>query len=665
MLEYLKKLLQRQIAEERNEEVARKAAEEAAHEIERQREQLHVTLASIGDAVVVTDSRGNITFLNPVATSLTGWCLEEAAGKPLQQIFRIINEETRREVENPVDRVLRERRVIALANHTSLLSRDGREIPVEDSAAPIHTRNGEVGGVVLVFRDVTASRRAMEDSKRLAAIVESSDDAIIGQDLQGRILSWNRGAQRLYGYTAEEIVGKPLSLLVPADHPDELPGIMERIRRGEYIDHFETVRVHKDGTRLDMSLTISPIRNAEGKVIGASKIARDITARKEEDRRKNEFLALLAHELRNPLAPLRNGLRVIQLAEGDPQAVEHARTMMERQLQHLVRLVDDLLDVSRISRGKLQLRKERVRLKDVVQNALEVCEPMVQEHGRELTVSLPQDLVYVDVDKTRLVQAICNLLSNAVKYSERGGHIWLTAERQGAEALVRVKDNGIGIPPHMLPQVFDLFMQVDRSLEKAQGGLGVGLTIVKRLIEMHGGSVEAHSEGYGKGSEFVIRLPVVLSQAPEAAPASNQHLHPIARRRILVADDNLDSAASLALVLQLMGHEVRTVHDGLDAADAAETFHPHVVLLDIGMPKLNGYDACRRIRRLPEGKDIVIVALTGWGQEDDKRRSQEAGFTYHLVKPIEPAALETLLATLPETSPAYAGGSLVASEPPA
>ena len=629
------------------EEAARKAAEEAAREIERQREQLHVTLSSIGDAVIVTDSRGAVTFLNPVATGLTGWQTQEAAGLPLGTVFPIINEETRRPVENPVDRVLREKQVVALANHTALVTRDGREVPVEDSAAPIKDREGEVSGAVLVFRDVTQARRAAEARLYLASIVESSDDAIIGKDLAGLITSWNKGAERLYGYTAAEIVGKPVALLVPPDLPEELPDIMERIKGGEFIEHYETQRVRKDGSRIEVSLTISPIRDAEGRIIGASKIARDITARKEEDRRKNEFLALLAHELRNPLAPLRNGLQVMRLA-GDGGAAEQARALMERQLQHLVHLVDDLLDVSRITRGKLQLRKERITVAAAVGHALDVCEALVKQQGHELTVSLPEEPVYVDADRTRLAQALCNLLSNAAKYSDPGGRIWLTVEREGNEAVLRVRDAGVGIPPEMLPRVFDLFWQVDRSLEKSQGGLGVGLSIVKQLVEMHGGRVEAHSEGYGRGSEFVIRLPVVLSLAQERREeeGGGEEARPSARRRILVVDDNGDAAESLAMMLEIMGNEVRTANDGLEGVETAASFRPDVILLDIGMPRLNGYDACRRIREQPWGKNVIIVALTGWGQDEDKRRSREAGFDGHLVKPVEPAALEKLLSEL-------------------
>lgn len=626
------------------EEAARKAAETSAREIERQREQLRVTLASIGDAVIVTDCDGVITFLNAVAAGLTGWRQDEAVGQPLDQVFRIINERTRRPVENPVTRVLRERKVVALANHTSLIAKDGRETPIEDTAAPIVSNGESIDGTVLVFRDVTQTRRAVETRLHLAAIVESSDDAIISKGLDGTITSWNQGAERLYGFRPEEIIGQPLTRIVPPDRHEEVPEILDRIRRGERIEHFETVRLRKNGSSVDVSLTVSPIRDSEGNVVGASKIARDITAHKEEDRRKNEFLAMLAHELRNPLAPLRNGLEVISMAGDDRQSIDHACRIMQRQLQHLVRLVDDLLDVSRISRGKLHLRVERISLEALISHVLDLSGQLVSEYGHELTVHLPDERIDVDVDKTRLAQAVGNLLSNAVKYSDPGSRIWLHAARENGKAVIRVKDTGIGIPPHLLPTVFDMFTQIESSQEKSQGGLGVGLTVVKRLVEMHGGQVEAHSEGAGHGSEFVIRLPIAetvsdpeVKEAKKPAPAR-------VSRRILVVDDNVDAAGSLAMLLKLMGNEVRTAHDGVAAVEIAADFRPEMILMDIGMPKMNGHDTARFIRQQTWGKDTILVAVTGWGQEEDRQRSKEAGFDFHVIKPVEPSSLERLLA---------------------
>jgi PAS domain S-box-containing protein len=649
------------------EEATRLAVEEVSREIERQRQQLHVTLSSIGDAVLVTDEHGTVTFMNPVAVKLTGWETDDAAGRPLQEVFRVRNENTHEAVDNPVSRVLQEGTVVGLGNHTVLVSKNGTEIPIDDSGAPIRDEAGNIVGVVLVFRDVTETRRDVEARLRLAAIVESSDDAIIGQTLDGGISSWNKGAERLFGYTALEIIGRPLSVLVPGDHPDELPVIMEKIKRGEYIEHFETERVRKDGSRMQMSLTISPVRNAEGEIIGASKIARDITERKraeralrrseagfrqlaealkEEDRRKNEFLALLAHELRNPLAPLRNGLEVLRLAGNAGRSGEEARTMMERQLQQLVRLVDDLLDLSRISQGKIGLRKAPLTLRAAVVSAIESSRPLLDEKGDELIVNLPESPIYIDGDKARLAQVISNLLNNAAKYSSPRGQISLTVTGEDGEALINVRDKGIGIPAHLLPRVFDMFMQIEGSLNRSQGGLGVGLTIVRRLVELHGGSVEARSEGEGRGSEFIIRLPTVAGPAEEPGPTANRPVGKVAGHRVLIADDNADAADSLAMMLRIMGNEVRTAHDGQAAVEVAADFRPDVILLDIGMPRLSGHEACGRIRALRGGKDAHIVALTGWGQKNDRVRSRQAGFDGHLVKPIEPAALEKLLAEL-------------------
>jgi signal transduction histidine kinase/ActR/RegA family two-component response regulator len=370
-------------------------------------------------------------------------------------------------------------------------------------------------------------------------------------------------------------------------------------------------------------------------------------ALREADRRKDEFLAILAHELRNPLAPLRTGLQVMKLARNDATAVEQSRTMMERQLDQMVRLIDDLMDLSRISRGKIVLQMTRVLLATVVRNAVETSRPLIETAGHDLTLDVPDEPIYVNADATRLSQVFANLLNNAAKYTDRGGRIRLAFERQGSDAVISVEDNGVGIPAPMLPKVFDMFTQVDHSLEKAQGGLGIGLNIVKRLVEMHGGTIQAQSGGHGAGSTFTVRLPVVLSLASEpSADGAAVKAAPVARRRILVVDDNRDAAVSLAMMLNIMGNETQAAHDGLEALGVAAAFRPDVILLDIGMPKLNGYDTARRMRREPWGKAVVLVALTGWGQEEDKHRSQEAGFDLHLVKPVEPAALEQLLAGL-------------------
>jgi signal transduction histidine kinase/CheY-like chemotaxis protein len=367
----------------------------------------------------------------------------------------------------------------------------------------------------------------------------------------------------------------------------------------------------------------------------------------ELDRRKDEFLAILAHELRNPLAPLSNSLEVLRLAENSPELMGQTRGVMERQVRQMVRLVDDLMDVSRMTRGKIELRRQRTELAAVLECVVEAARPVLEALGHELTVTLPPEPVFLDADLSRLAQVFSNLLNNAAKYTERAGHIRLTAERQESEVVVKVRDDGIGISGDVLPRIFDIFTQGDRSLERAQGGLGIGLSIVRGVVELHGGSVVAHSAGPGQGSEFTVRLPVLLAPTGEiqAAEGDGEPAAVPPHRRILVADDNADSAESLALLLTLRGSEVRIAHDGWEAVEAAAAFRPDIVLLDIGMPRLNGYEAARRIREQGRGERVVLIALTGWGQDEDRQRSTDAGFDFHLVKPVDFAALEQLLAS--------------------
>ncbi|MGZ8993217.1 MAG: ATP-binding protein [Burkholderiaceae bacterium] len=371
-----------------------------------------------------------------------------------------------------------------------------------------------------------------------------------------------------------------------------------------------------------------------------------VEALREESRRKDEFLALLAHELRNPLAPIRHVLQIMRLSGGHGQLLHSAFEIMERQIGHMVRMVDDLLDVSRISRGRIELRTENVELAAVIHQAVEVATPHIANMSHKLTLSLPSEPILIDGDSTRLAQAISNLLNNASKFTDAGGSIHLSVERDGREAVIRVKDSGIGISAEQLPLIFDMFTQLDGSLERSQAGLGIGLTVVKNLVELHHGTVDAYSAGVGQGCEFVVRLPIqdeVIEEKPQAIADDPQMK---SSRRILVVDDNEDSANSLATFLQLLGNETYTAFDGIEALEKAAALQPDVVLLDIGMPKLNGYEAARRIRALPGGEHVILVAVTGWGQEDDRLRAREAGFDCHMVKPIDPAALTSTLATL-------------------
>jgi PAS domain S-box-containing protein len=404
-------------------------------------------------------------------------------------------------------------------------------------------------------------------------------------------------------------------------------------------------------------------RDESGRLLRVLGINIDITERKrveaalqEADRRKDEFLAMLAHELRNPLAPIRNAAQVLKLVGPADAHQEWAREVIERQTQHLTRLVDDLLDVSRITRGKITLQCEPLDLAAIVDRSVEASRPLIDARRHQLAVALPPEPVRLEGDLTRLVQVVGNLLNNAAKYTDEGGQIRIEAMQEGEEAVVRVFDNGMGLPADLLPHVFDLFTQADRSLDRSQGGLGIGLTLVRQLVEMHGGRVEARSEGFGQGSELTVRLPALASTAaPGADTAADASALPIERGlKILIVEDNVDAAEMMSFMLQLGGHEVRAVYNGPEALEAARAFEPQVVLCDIGLPGMNGYEVAARLREQPAFRQTTLIALTGYGQEEARRRAKEAGFDYHLVKPVEPDALAALLDSLRPPGSAFA-----------
>jgi PAS domain S-box-containing protein len=637
-------------------DLAGRARAEAA--LREQREWLHVTLSSIGDAVIATDAAGRVAFLNPVAEALTGWPPKEAAGEPLEAVFRIVNEQTRQPAENPVARVLREGVVVGLANHTVLLGRDGRETPIADSAAPIRGARGGAAGVVLVFRDVThqkeaeAARRGHEE--RLRLFVENSPAAIAMFDRDMRYLLVSRRWLADYNLGDQDLRGRSHYDVFP-ELPERWKEVHRRCLAGAVERAEEDRFVRADGTVDWLRWEVRPWTDDQDEVGGVIIFSEVITRRKlaedalkEADRRKDEFLAMLAHELRNPLAPVLNALHLLTMPGADAAVVGRARDVMKRQVHHLVRLVDDLLDVSRIMRGKIELRKEPVDLADVVARAVEAAQPVIESRGQELTVRLPPEPVRLEADPVRLAQVVGNLLNDSAKFTAGAGRIELTAAREGEEVVVRVRDTGVGIPTDLLPQVFDAFVQADRSLDRSQGGLGIGLTLVRRLVELHGGRVEAHSAGPGRGSEFVVRLPALPPQAAgaragaggrgaEAAPA-------VPRRRVLVVDDNANTADSLALLLRLAGHDVRVAHDGSSALEAARAERPDAVFLDLGMPGMDGYEVARRLRQESGLEGVRLVALTGWGKDEDRRRTREAGFDQHLVKPADLPAVQAVLA---------------------
>ncbi len=873
-------------------------------ELREQREWFAVTLSSIGDGVIATDRAGRVTFMNPVAERMTGWPAPEGVGQPLETVFCIVNEVTETTAENPVAQVFRTGQVVGLANHTTLVGRDGTRTPVEDSAAPIQNAKGEVTGAVMVFHDVTRRRRAetalreseerlravfdqvpvgiavigldtrieqanrrfveilgysleelrqmnftnfthpddlaitrehverlrdghgkgytlekryirkdgalvwsrtaveilrdtqgqphqyvgiIEDiterkraedelvtgSKRLrlaleagklsdwswdtstdivtmaphmkalyelppeqvvkaedlrplleiedaeetrgetsravaerrpfsleyrinppsgkkiwvaargqaeydangavtgmvgvlqniteekeadlalrryAALVESSADAIISKTLSGVITTWNRGAEGMFGFTAAEAIGSSIMILIPDTLAGEEATILARLNRGERIEHYETLRRRKDGTFLNVSLSVSPIRGPNGKIIGASKIARDITRQKEveralreTDQRKDEFLATLAHELRNPLAPIRQAAMVSQSKNATEAQKRWSHGVISRQVQHMALLLDDLLDISRITRGTLELRTEMTELSAVVDAAVETAHPAIDARRHTFTLELPQKSVHFVADPLRLSQVLANLLTNAAKYTDPEGSICLRASLGDDFITISVVDTGVGIPRDALENVFAMFSQVKATYDRSEGGLGIGLSLSRGLVQLHGGTIEAKSAGPGKGSEFIVRLPRKVRAQEPVKQITGGTAKKAPSRRVLVADDNRDAAETLAMLLSMEGHNVEMVHDGHAALEATESFQPEIALLDIGMPGLNGYELAKRIRQGSLGRAVTLIAVTGWGQDNDKAQALAAGFNHHFTKPVEPERLIELL----------------------
>ncbi len=810
--------------------------DELAHEVRRrqraeaeareEKDRLRVTLHSIGDAVIVTDPQGGVMLMNPVAEALTGWTYNEAAGRPLDEVFHVVHEATRQRVPNPALRALRDDPIVGLADHHLLLARDGRECAVDDSAAPLRDSSGAVVGSVLVFRDIT-QRRATETALResegrfrqladvMPHIVWTADangqidylnrrwseftglpqtlsnsawaellhpgDAEDARSLwaasletgqpfempirlldrhtgsyrwhllrtvgvaneHGRVLRWfgtatdideQKRAQESAQYLAaasaalasvvdyRSTLQKVANLAVPyfadwsavdvladgrlerlaVSHQDparvelvrqlmveyppdpEAPhGVAAVLRTGRPdlmrdIPNALLERSAKDARHLELIRSLGlksyiavPLMNSTGAPFGALtfataesgrrysetdlRFAMDLAQRasiaventqlyqalQESDRRKDEFLAILAHELRNPLAPLSNSLQILSMPGVQPGIVARAHEMMTRQLGHLVRLVDDLMDVSRVMQGKIELRRVPLDVGTIVVRAVETMQPLIEAQRHRVSVHLA-DSVSVDADAVRLTQVISNLLANAIKYTPPEGRIWVSAEREENTAVVRVRDNGVGVPAHLRHKIFEMFVQGDHSGAGVQGGLGIGLTLVKNLVEMHQGTVEARSEGVGHGSEFVVRLPLSKEAFDREVPqhASSTAGAAASGHRVLVVDDNHDAAESLAMLLRLQGHQVRVAHSGEAALEEAEAYPPDAIFLDIGMPDLDGYEVARRLRTRVGSERVILAALTGWGQEADRRRSMEAGFNHHIIKPPEAKALE-------------------------
>jgi PAS domain S-box-containing protein len=496
---------------------------------------LTAVLNSIGDAVIATDAQGRVTFLNPVARTLTGWEPEEAAGKSLTKVFQTISEDSRQPALDPVARVLREDVVVGLSKHTILIAKDGTERPIDDSGAPIKEKGGATTGVVLVFRDI-AERQRLEHElrRRLAELAEA-------------------------------------------------------------------------------------------------------------DRRKDEFLAMLAHELRNPLAAISTAVQLSALSKAADQ-IDWSMAVINRQVKHLSLLIDDLFDVSRITRGKIRLRKELLDVAVIIKLAVVSTRPLIEARQHKLTISIPSKALAAEADPLRLEQIVSNLLTNAAKYTESGGQIWLSAEQEGDEIVIKVRDTGTGIPPEELSRMFELFAQGDRSLARSEGGLGIGLTLARSLAELHGGSLTGTSAGSGRGSEFVVRLPAASpSSVKNVKPHPPFELRSRPGSRVLVIEDNLDVARTLAKLLKLLNYEVWTAYDAQTGLAAARDHRPQVVLLDIGLPGLNGYQVAQQLRQEEFGKDVFLVAVSGYGQEEYRRQARCAGFDHFVTKPVDFKTLRTLL----------------------
>jgi PAS domain S-box-containing protein len=511
--------------------------------------------------------------------------------------------------------------------------------------------------------DITESKLAeeklRESEERFRTMADSSPMMIWVTDSFGGIEFVNRSYLDFFGITRERAAQLEWSEIVHSDDREYLEAFRVALRDRQPLHARGRVKRH-DGEWRWIESRGNPRLAPSGEVTGYVGSSADITeliksqeAMREADRRKDEFLATLAHELRNPLAPIRNSLQILRLSGSSESATEQVYEMMERQVNQMVRLVDDLLEISRITRGQIELRKERVSLATVIQSAVELSKPLIEDARHDLAISLPQEPLMFEADPVRLEQIVSNLLNNAAKYTNPGGRIWLSAQRESDHVLISVRDSGIGISPDMLPRIFEMFTQIEHSTSRTQGGLGIGLTLVRSLVEMHGGKVEARSEGPGKGSEFIVRLPLGENVQSETVRDRMRHFGQLSSKRVLVVDDNRDAANSLGKLLNLAGAEARAVYNGFSALEVLPTYQPAVLLVDIGMPDMDGYELARRVRQLPDCEDLTLIALTGWGQAEDRQRSQAAGFDFHLTKPADFETLQRLLDSLhdPQKSP--------------
>jgi PAS domain S-box-containing protein len=658
MSDRIQELEERVAALSRLNEGLRGEAREAARLIEALREsdvRYREFVSQVKDyAIFRMDPEGRALSWNEGVDNVLGYAREEFIGSSVELAF--LPEDVAAGIPW---RELEVARTTGSANDDRWMRRkDGAAFFAAGRTMRVTDGNGNCIGFTKVLRDETqrvlAEERQSESQARFRALVQNIPDyAIFLLDAGGLVTEWTEGAQRVKGYTPQETLGHHLAMFYTPE--DIAAGEPQReLRQASDMGRVEREgwRIRKGGERFWVNEIATAIRGDDGKLLGFTKISRDLTERKrseqalaEADQRKDEFLAVLAHELRNPLAPLRNGLQILRLTGKEDLGLQLAVNMMERQLKHLVRLVDDLLDVARITSGKVELHRGQVDLNEALNASIEASRVAIDQRSHELVMETVGEPVWVEGDFHRLTQVFSNLLSNAAKYTDAGGRIALRLRRTVDAATVTVTDTGIGIPTADLRLVFDLFSQVRSHQGRGGGGLGIGLSLVKSLVSLHNGTVTASSAGPGAGSTFEVHLPLARSVTAPKLSERQDRPRPVPRRRILVVDDNVDAAASLATVLEFEGHDVTVAHDGQEAVMKAAGLNPNIVFLDIGMPTMNGIDAARRLRSLPSGERMLVVALTGWGQLSDRARTREAGFDIHLVKPVDPDAIRELLAS--------------------
>jgi PAS domain S-box-containing protein len=633
---------------------AKQALEIRTKELAQSLSMMQATLESTSNGILVTDGCGKITVFNEKYVEM--WRIPRAVldareEGPLREIAG-------QQLNDPGAFIARIREIEASAvpeSYDILEFRDGR---IFERYSKLQTIENRSVGRVWSFSDVTERNQAEIISQRLSAIVNSSDDAIVGKDLNSIVTSWNGGAERIFGYSAAEMIGTSITRLIPSDHQMEEDQILARIRRGERVDPIETVRVAKDGRLLDVSITVSPIKDSTGKVIGASKVGRDISERKRAEERlhaaklsaeranqaKDDFLAVLSHELRTPLTPALAAASYLAEHEELPPHLREEVTAIRRNVQFEARLIDDLLDLTRITRGKLDLHLEAVDAHRLVHNALTIVQEDVARKELEVVTDLGAPEHYISADPIRIQQVFWNLLNNAVKFTPHGGRIAIRTANEGERFVIEIVDNGIGIEPEHQTRIFHAFEQGEHSIIRQFGGLGLGLTISQTLLRLHGGMISVQSDGKNRGASFKVTLNVVPEPVVSATPASEGDFSIARNLRLLLVDDHADTRRILSRLLGKCGHEVSTAESGQTALKLMETEQFDVLVSDIGLPDMSGYELVREAKRR---QPVQGIALSGFGMEEDVRRSLEAGFDYHLTKPVEFPELRSLLQKIP------------------